>query len=213
MQRIAAAFARDTGHRAVLSFGSTGKLYAQISNGAPFEVLLAADQETPARLERDKRTVAASRFTYAVGRLVLWSKDATLVDSKGEVLRRGNWSRIAIADPRLAPYGAAAMDVLGPMGLRETLQSRLVQAESIGMAYQFVSTGNAALGFVALSQVMADGAIREGSAWVVPAALHRPLRQDAVALAGSQSNPAAAALLAYLQGPQARAIVRGYGYE
>jgi len=213
MQRIAAAFAQDTGHKAVLSFGSTGKFYAQIKNGAPFQVLLAADQETPARLEQEHLALAGSRFTYATGRLVLWSKDARLVDDKGEVLRKGSFERIALADPKLAPYGAAAVEVLDKLGLRATLQAKLVQGENIGMAYQFVSTGNAPLGFVALSQVMVNGAIQEGSAWVIPTALHAPLLQDALALASAKDNPAATALLAYLKGDKARAIIQSYGYE
>lgn len=212
MQRIAAAFAEDTGHKAVLSFGSTGKFYAQIKNGAPFQVLLAADQETPARLEQDKLTLAGSRFTYALGRVVLWSKDAKQVDDKGEVLRKGSFERLALADPKLAPYGAAAIEVLDKLGLRAALQSKLVQGENIGMAYQFVSTGNAPLGFVALSQVMVNGAIQEGSAWIIPTALHAPLRQDAVALTAAKDNAAATALLAYLQGDKARAIMQSYGY-
>lgn len=213
MQRIAAAFAQDTGHKAVLSFGATGKFYAQIKNGAPFQILLAADQDTPARLEQENQALAGSRFTYAVGRLVLWSKDAQLVDDKGDVLRKGGFERIAIADPKLAPYGAAAIEVLDKLGLRAALQGKVVQGENIGMAYQFVSTGNAALGFVALSQVMSEGRIPQGSAWVVPVALHAPLRQDAVALPGSKDNPAAAALMAYLKGDKARVIIQSFGYE
>lgn len=213
MQRIAAAFAQDTGHKAVLSFGSTGKFYTQIKNGAPFQVLLAADQETPARLEQERFVLAGSRFTYAAGRLVLWSPDAKLVDNQGAVLQQGRFARIALADPKLAPYGAAAMEVLDKLGLRNRLQSKFVQGENIAMAYQFVGSGNAALGFVALSQVMLDGAVREGSAWIIPTALHAPLLQDAVALASAKDNPAAAALLTYLKGEKARAVMKAYGYE
>ncbi len=212
MQKIAAAFAEDTGHRAVLSFGSTGKFYAQIKNGAPFQVLLAADQTTPARLEQEGQTIAGSRFTYATGRLVLWSKQAGLVDDKGEVLRKGSFDKIAIADPRLAPYGAAAVELLDKLGLRQSLQAKTIQGENIAMAYQWVSTGNAALGFVALSQVMVDGKISEGSAWVVPATLHAPIRQDAVALGNSAGNPAAVALMAYLKGEKARGVMQSFGY-
>lgn len=213
MQKIAAAFEQDTGHKALLSFGSTGKFYAQIKNGAPFQILLAADQETPAKLEQENQTAPGTRFTYATGRLVLWSKQAGLVDDKGEVLRKGGFDKLAIADPKLAPYGAAAVEVMEKMGLRQALQSRIVQGENIAMAYQFVGTGNAALGFIALSQVMVDGKIAEGSAWIVPLNLHAAIRQDAVALANSKDNPAAAALLSYLKGEKAKAIIRAFGYE
>jgi molybdate transport system substrate-binding protein len=213
MQKIAAAFERDTGHRAVLAFGSTGRFYAQIRNGAPFHVLLAADDETPARLEKEGAAVAGSRFTYAVGRLALWSAAPGLVDPRGDVLKQSGQAKVAIADPKLAPYGAAALQVMDRLGVTDKLRPRLVQGESIGQAFQFVGTGNAALGFVALSQVMVDGRIEKGSAWVVPATLHDPLKQDAVLLLAGKDNPAAAALLAYLRGDAARAIIRGHGYE
>lgn len=213
MQKIAAVFEQDTGHKAVLSFGSTGKFYAQIKNGAPFQVLLAADDETPRRLGTEGLAVAGTQFTYAIGRLVLWSKQPGLVDDKGEVLRTGRFERLAMADPRLAPYGAAAVDSLTQLGLLPGLQARLVQGESIGQAYQFVATGNAVLGFVALSQVTTDGRLTEGSAWVVPANLHTAIRQDATVLASGKDNPAAAALMVYLKGDKARAIIRSFGYE
>lgn len=213
MNRIAAAFEQDTGHKAVLSFGSTGKFYAQIRNGAPFQIFLSADQQTPAKLEQDGQTVPLSRFTYAVGRLALWSRQSGVVDDKGDVLRKGTFEKIAIADPRLAPYGAAAVEVMDKLGVRQSLQSKTVQAENISMAYQWVDSGNAALGFVALSQIMADGKVNSGSAWLIPAALHAPIKQDAVALAAARDNPAATALLTYLRGDKARAIIRAYGYE
>lgn len=213
MQKIAVAFEQDTGHKAVLAFGSTGKFYAQIRNGAPFQVLLSADDETPARLEKEGATIASTRFTYATGRLVLWSKQAGVVDDKGEVLRTGKFDHIALADPKLAPYGAAAVEALTQLGLMQALQPKLVQGENIGQAYQFVMTGNAPLGFVALSQVMVEGKIREGSAWVVPAKLHTPIRQDAVVLSPGKDNPAAFALMAYLKGDKAVAIIRSFGYE
>ena len=212
MQKIAVAFEQESGHRLVLSFGSTGRFYAQISNGAPFNVLLSADDETPARLEKEGLSVAGTRFTYAIGRLVLWSNQPGLVDPAGAVLRKGSFDKIAIADPRLAPYGAAAMETLAKLGLQTTLAPRFVQGESITQAFQYVATANAALGFVALSQVMAEGKIRDGSAWVVPASMHAALRQDAVLLANAKGNPAAVALMAYLQSDRARAIIRSYGY-
>jgi molybdate transport system substrate-binding protein len=211
-QKIAAAFEQDTGHKAVLAFGATGKFYAQIKNGAPFQVLLAADGATPARLEKEGLTQTGSRFTYAIGRLVLWSPQPALVDDKGEVLRSASFAHLAIANPKLAPYGLAAMETLDKLGLLAALQPRLVQGENIGQAYQFVATGNAALGFVALSQVMSEGRIPQGSAWVVPAQWHTPIRQDAVVLASAKDNPAALAWVAFLKSDKARAIIRSFGY-
>ena len=213
MQHIATAFAQDTGHQALLAVGATGKFYAQIHNGAPFQVLLAADDATPARLEREGAAVAGSRFTYAVGRLALWSKKPGLVDDKGAILQRGDFDRLAIADPKLAPYGAAALEVLNTLHVLAAVRPKLVQGENIAQTYQFVSTGNAALGFVALSQVWADGKWTEGSGWLVPATLHQPIRQDAVLLVPGKDKPAALALLAYLKSDKSRRILRAYGYE
>ena len=212
-QKIAIQFEQDTGHKALLAFGSTGKFYAQIKNGAPFQILLSADDETPARLEAQGLAINGTRFTYATGRLVLWSMQAALVDDKGAVLRTGTYEHIAIADPKVAPYGVAAMQTLEKLGLEQSLKSRLVQGESIGQTHQFVATGNASLGFVALSQVMVDGRVTQGSAWIVPAAMHLPLRQDAVVLNKGKDNPAAAAWMTYLKSDKARAIIRSYGYE
>jgi molybdate transport system substrate-binding protein len=213
MQKIAADFARATGHEAVVVLGSTGKFYAQIQSGAPFEVLLAADDETPAKLEKEGLAVPGTRFTYATGRLVLWSADAKTVDPQGQVLKQPPKGKLAVADPKLAPYGAAAMETLAKLGVLAAWQPQIVQGENIGQAYQFVTTGNAALGFVALAQVMVDGRIAAGSAWIVPTSLHAPLRQDAVVLKPGAANPAAAALVNYLKGDAARATLRGYGYE
>ena len=213
MQRIADAFQRDTGHTALLSTGATGKFYAQIKNGAPFDVFLSADDQTPARLEAEAAAVAGSRFTYAIGRLVLWSAQKGLVDGQGAVLKGGAFRHLAIANPKTAPYGAAAIQVLTAMSLLEPLSSRFVQGESIAQTHQFVASGNAELGFVALSQVWRDGRLAEGSAWVVPAHLHSALRQDAVLLTGARDKPAAQALMRYLKSDPARAIVRGFGYE
>lgn len=213
MQKIAAAFEVDTGHKAELSFGATGKFYAQITHGAPFQVLLSADDTTPARLERDGKAVAHSRFTYAIGTLVLWSAQPGTVDAKGDVLKSGDFKHLAIANPKLAPYGAAALQVMEKLGVATALQPRLVQGENIAQTFQFVSTGNAQLGFVALSQVMADGKIRSGSAWQVPASLHEAIRQDAVLLMPGKDSAAASALLTYLRGSKARAIIQSYGYS
>ena len=212
-KRLAADFEKDSGHKAQLAFGATGKFYAQIRNGAPFEVLLAADDETPAKLEQEGAAVAGSRFTYATGRLVLWSARPGFVDDKGEVLKQGDFKHLAIANPRLAPYGTAAVETLTALKLLDAVQARFVQAENIAQAYQFVASGNAELGFVALSQVMQDGRLGAGSTWIVPAKLHQPIKQDAVLLDKGLGKPAAAAWLKYLRGDKAKTIIRGFGYE
>ena len=216
MQKIAQAFEKDTGHKALLAFGSTGKFYAQIKNGAPFSILLAADDETPLRLEKEGATVVGARFTYAIGRLALWSKNPSLVDGKGQVLLesadKSSFKRLAIADPKLAPYGAAAVEVMQRTGVLARLSSKLVQGDSIGQAFQFVVTENAELGFVALSQIWMEGRITQGSAWVIPQNLYTPLKQDAVLLQTGKANPAALALMQYLRSDVAQIIVRSYGY-
>lgn len=212
MQKIAAEFEKDSGHKARLMFGATGKFYAQISNGAPFEVFLSADDETPARLEKDGLAVAGSRFTYATGRLALWSAREGYVDDKGEVLKKGDFRHLSIASPKTAPYGAAAVQTLNKLGLLTALEPRFVQGENIAQTHSFIVSGNAELGFIALSQVFRDSRLASGSAWIVPANLHEPIRQDAVLLAKGQSNPAAAALLKYLKGDKARSIIKSFGY-
>lgn len=211
LQKIAADFEKDTGHKVMPSFGSTGKFYAQIKGGAPFEVLLAADDETPARLEKEGNAVAGSRFTYAVGKLVLWSRKDGYVDDQGEVLR-SNFQHLAITNPKLAPYGAAAIETLKALGLLDAAQARFVTAENLTQAYQFIASGNAELGFIALSQVLKDGRIAEGSAWIVPQKYYQPIRQDAVILAKGKDRPAADALMKYLRGDKAKAVVKSYGY-
>ncbi|HEX8989554.1 MAG TPA: molybdate ABC transporter substrate-binding protein [Rhodocyclaceae bacterium] len=212
MQKIAADFEKETGHKVLPSFGATGKFYAQIKGGAPFEILLAADDETPARLVKEGAAVGGSQFTYAIGKLVLWSAKPAIVDADGEVLKKGGFDHLALANPKLAPYGAAGVEVMKALGAYETLQPRLVVAENIGQAYQYVATGNALLGFVALSQVLKDGRI-EGSAWVVPQKYYQPIRQDGVILARGKDKAAAAAFMKYLRGNKARAVIKAYGYE
>jgi molybdate transport system substrate-binding protein len=217
MQKIAQAFEQDTGHKALLAFGATGKFYAQIKNGAPFSVLMSADDETPARLEKEGVAVAGTRFTYAIGRLALWSKNPSLVDDKGQVLlsntaAKNSFKKLAIADPKLAPYGAAAMEVIERMGVIAKVTPKLVQGDSIGQAFQFVMTENAELGFVALSQISIDGRITQGSAWVVPQNLYTPLKQDAVLLPLGKNSAAALALMKYMRTDRAQAIIRAYGY-
>ena len=213
MQKIAAEFAKDTGHKAQLAFGATGKFYAQIRNGAPFEILLAADDTTPEKLEKEGAGMAGSRFTYAIGKLVLWSAKAGYVDDKGEVLGKGDFRFVSIANPKLAPYGQAAVETLTALKLLEAIQPKFVQGENIAQTHQFVATGNAELGFVALSQVMKEGKIAEGSAWIVPSTLYRPIRQDAVLLENGRNKPAAAALLQYLAGDKSKTIIKSYGYD
>ena len=213
LKDIAAEFERDTGHRVVASSGPTGGLYTQIRNGAPFEVFLAADDGTPAKLEREGGVVPGSRFTYAIGKLVLWSAAAGVVDGEGAVLKRNAFRLLAIANPKTAPYGRAATQVLERLGLAEATRAKLVEGTNISQAYQFVASGNAELGFVALSQVYKDGRIGAGSAWIVPADLYEPIRQDAVILGQGKDNPAAAALVDYLKGPKATALIRSYGYD
>jgi len=213
MKAIVAEFEQATGHKVHLSFGASGRFYAQIRNGAPFHVLLSADEDIPVRLEREGLSVPASRFTYAVGTLVLWSARTDFVDARGAVLSRGAFAHLAVANPKLAPYGAAAMETLDKLGLAAALRSKLVFGENIAQAHQFVASGNAELGFVALSQVMKDGRIAGGSAWVVPASMHSPIRQDAVILARGRGNAAAAALLRFLHQAGAVAIIRSYGYR
>ena len=212
MQKIAAEFERDTGHKLLISSGATGSFYAQIKNGAPYEVLLAADSDTPARLVKAGSAVAASQFTYAVGKLVLWSAQPGLVDGQGAVLAAGHYAHLAIANPKLAPYGEAGLQVIKALNLSELLAPRLVTAESIGQAYQFVATGNAELGFVALSQVAVPGKAVPGSYWLVPPALYSEIRQDAVVLQPGVGNPAAAALMSYLKSDPARRLIQAYGY-
>lgn len=209
-KEIAAAFQRKTGHHAALSFGSSGQFYVQIAHGAPYQVFLSADAERPIQAERDGLAVKGSRFTYATGRLVLYSRDPGLVDARGAILRSGRFDRLAIADPAAAPYGQAAVEAMTRMGLYPRLQPKLVKGSSITQAYQFVGTGAAPLGFVALSQVMAE---KGGSRWLVPANLHRPIEQQAVLLKSGAHDAAAIAFLAFLKGPEARAVIRRYGYE
>ena len=212
MQKIAKAFEQETGHKAMLSFGSTGNFYAQIRNGAPFHVLLAADDDTPLKIEQEGLGVPGSRFTYAIGKLVLWSKQPGLVDDKGDILRSGKFARIAIANPKLAPYGAAAIDTMAKLELLPVLQPRFVQGENIAQTYQFIATENAPLGFVALSQALGDGKIVQGSAWIVPAGLHAPIAQDALVLSAGKDNPAAIALMDFLRSDRAKVLIRSYGY-
>lgn len=212
MTEIAADFEKATGHTAKLAFGSSGKFVSQLENGAPFEVFLSADDKNPIKLEQSGLTVAGSRFTYAIGKLVLWSNNPGYVDEEGKILSSGNFKHLAVADPKLAPYGAAALEFLKNKGLLEKLQPLLVQGENIAQTHEFISTGNAELGFVALSQIIEAGKITQGSAWIVPENEYGPILQDAVLLKSGAENPAALALLEYLKSAPALAIIQKYGY-
>jgi molybdate transport system substrate-binding protein len=213
MQQIAAMFRKESGHTVKLSFGSTGNFYAQIKQGAPFDVFVAADSATPQRLEDEGLAVAGSRFVYALGKLVLWSAQPGYVDAHGVVLRNGSYKKLGIADPKLAPYGQAAKEMLDALKLWHIVKSKLVMGENITQAHQFAATGNVELAFVALSQVMRDGKATQGSYWIVPAHLYHPIKQSAVLLSGSKDKVAAQAFLAFLKSEKAAAVMRGYGYE
>ncbi len=212
MQKIAAEFEKSTGHKVQLVFGSTGKFYAQIKSGAPFQLLLAADDETPTRLVKEGDGVGGTQFTYAIGKLVLWSPKPGFVDDKGEVLKGGKFEHLSIANPKLAPYGLAATETLKVLGLADMLQSRIVTGESITQAQQFVVSGSAELGFIAFSQIHKDGKLI-GSHWLVPAKYHSPIRQDAVVLAKGKGNAAVEALVGFLRSRTSADIIKSYGYD
>ncbi|WP_372599208.1 molybdate ABC transporter substrate-binding protein [Amphritea sp.] len=214
MKAIAAAFEKHSGHSVMLTFGSSGKFFAQIQNGAPFDLFLSADAVKPRKLEELGWSVPGSRFTYAQGALVLWSAQEGLVAADSpDILRSGRFRHLSLANPKLAPYGAAAVETMTRLGVYDRLSAALVQGENIAQAYQYVFSGNAELGFVALSQVMQDGTLKAGSGWVVPADLYTPIRQDAVLLKRGKDNAAAIALLDYLRSDTAAAVIRSYGYK
>ena len=213
IKAIAIVLEKTTGHKLMVTLGATGKFYAQIQNGAPFDVFLSADRKTPELLEKEGLAQAGSRFTYATGKLVLWSADARLVDAKGAVLNNGSYRKIAYARPKLAPYGAAAEQVIEKLGLTSALTPKLVQGESIGQTFNFVQTGNAELGFVALSQVLEGGKLKNGSMWVIPQSLYTPIQQDAVVLKRAAGNPAALALVKLLKSPNIKDLIRSHGYD
>ena len=209
LQELAVRFEKSTDHELVLIFGSTGKHYAQIVNGAPFDVFLAADAERPQKLEAAGLTVKGSRFTYALGRLVLWSADDGLVDAESRTLETADFRRLAIANPGLAPYGRAALEVIGNVGQREGVEGKLVMGENVGQAFQFVVSGNAELGLVAWSQLHQDNRPMQGSWWLVPESLHEPIEQQAVQV---KAGKAAQDFLAFLRSEKAIEIFRAYGY-
>lgn len=207
-KEIAAAFKTQTGQEAVLSFGASGQFYAQIKQDAPFQILLSADEDRPSQLVRDGLALDAWRFTYAIGKLVLWSRAPEGVKDS-DTLRESRFTRLSIASPTTAPYGAAAIEVMKALGIYGSLQPKIVQGNSIAQAFQFIDTGNAELGFIALSQLAGN---TTGSRWLVPQSLYRPIRQDAVLLKKGEGNPTATEFLTFLKGPQARTIIERYGY-
>lgn len=213
IKAVAAVLEKTTGHTLKITVGATGGLYAQIRNGAPFDVMLAADTRTPAQLETDGLAQPDSRFTYATGKLVLWSVDAAKVDAQGAVLKGEGFRKLAIANPRTAPYGTAAMEVINKLGLTATLTPKLVRGESIGQTYNFAHTGNAEIAFVAMSQVLDGGRLKSGSMWVVPQNLYAPIQQDAVLLKRAANNEAAVALMKLLQSANIKTLIRSYGYD
>ncbi|OGT19527.1 MAG: molybdate ABC transporter substrate-binding protein [Gallionellales bacterium RIFOXYB12_FULL_54_9] len=213
VERIAVLFQQQSGHTLKISPGASGKFYAQIASGAPFDVFLSADETNPQRLEREGLAVANASFVYALGRLVLWSAQPGLVDAKGAVLGKGNFNKLAYADPKLAPYGLAARETLEKLGLWSSVQGKLVTGENITQTYQFAATSNAELGFVALSQVYKDGKVTEGSSWLVPSNLYSPIKQSAVQLSAAKDPAAAKAFLTFLKSKKAAEIIRSFGYE
>ena len=212
IDEIGKAFNKATGHQLKVSTGASGKFYAQIKNGAPFQVFLSADEEKPAQLEKDGLAVQGTRFTYAIGKLVLWSANPALVDLKGKVLESSQFHKIAVANPKTAPYGEAAIETLTALKVKNQLEPKFVMGENISQAYQFVASGNAEIGFIALSQITKGNKIRGGSAWVVPERLYSPIKQDAVLLVNGKDSMAARQLLTYLKSEAALKVIRSYGY-
>jgi molybdate transport system substrate-binding protein len=212
VQQIAELFQKETGHTVKLSFGSSGKFYSQIQNGAPFDVFLAADEKNPGLLEQEGLAVKDSRFVYALGKLVLWSAKPGFVDDKGAVLGKGSYDKLAYADPKLAPYGLAARETLQKMNLWDKVQGKLVTGESITQAYQFAATGNAELAFIALAQITKESKVSAGSWWVVPGEMYSPIKQSAVQLSAAKDPVAARAFMTFLKSEKALAIIRGFGY-
>ena len=213
LKEIAIEFQKDTGHQLAITPGATGKFYAQISNGAPFDVFLSADDETPRKLAQEGKAIASSQFTYAIGRLALWSPNLEMIDKNADILKTDKFKFIAIANAKVAPYGQAAVQTMQKLGVLTKIEPRVVQGESISQTYQFVSTGNAQLGFVAMSQIVENGKIKMGSAWIVPEEMHEQLKQDAVVLQSCKHMSACQALIEYLKSEKAKKLMASYGYK
>ena len=213
LKEIAVEFQKDTGHQLAITPGATGKFYAQISNGAPFDVFLSADDETPRKLAQEGKANASSQFTYAIGRLALWSPNPEMVDKNADILKTDKFKFIAIANAKVAPYGQAAVQTMQKLGVLAKIEPRVVQGESIAQTYQFVSTGNTQLGFVALSQIFEHGKIKTGSAWIVPEEMHEQLKQDAVILQACKQTSVCQDLMDYLKSDKAKKMMASYGYK
>jgi molybdate transport system substrate-binding protein len=213
LKEIAVEFQKDTGHQLAITPGATGKFYAQINNGAPFDVFLSADDETPRKLAQEGKAIASSQFTYAIGRLALWSPNPEMVDKNADILKTDKFKFIAIANAKVAPYGQAAVQTMQKLGVLTKIEPRVVQGESIAQTYQFVSTGNAQLGFVSLSQIVENGKIKTGSAWIVPEEMHEQLKQDAVVLQSCKYMSSCQALIDYLRSDKAKKMMASYGYK
>lgn len=213
MKDIVKQYEEESGNKVILSFGSSGKFFAQIQNGAPFQIFLSADESKPDALEKAGLIVTGTRFTYAIGALALWSVKPDFIDNNDARLKSGDFNKLALANPKLAPYGVAATEVLEGLGLTESTKSKWVMGENISQTYQFASTGNTDLGFVALSQIMSEGQITKGSSWIIPTDQYSPIRQDAVLLKSAENSTAAKELLNYLRSDKARSIIHSYGYK
>ena len=210
---LASEFEAKSGHNVALSVGATGKLYAQISNGAPFDVFFAADQRRPTQLVAENLAVKESQFTYAQGQLVLWSKTPGVIDAQGKRLHSAEMKRLAIANPKAAPYGEQAVNALTKLGLYQQLENKIVQGQNIGQTYQYVSSGSVKQGIIAISQVTVNGKISIGSSWIIPNDLYDAIQQDAVLLEKGKENPVAVEFLDYIKSPSALKIIRSFGYE
>ena len=207
---LSAEFESQTNHKIKLIFGSTGRHYAQIKNGAPFDIFFAADRLRPQILEKEGLTSADSRFTYAIGKLVLWSPDKRLIDSDSDVLEKSNFDHLSIANPKLSPYGKAAQDFLQSQNLWNPLKKKMVRGENISQAFHFVKSGNAKLGLVAYSQVKHPDKDSQGSFWEVPSSLYSPIEQQVVMLKYSQAGNQ---FLDYIKSNQAKQLIWSFGYE
>jgi len=213
MQKIGPLYEKESGNKVIMSLGSTGGFYAQIKNGAPYQILLSADVETPNKLAQEGFAIKETQFTYASGRLALWSAKENYVDAAGNILKTQPFEKLAMANPKLAPYGLAAIETLKNLNLLSRLESKIVQGDSIAQAYQFVSTQNAPLGFIALSQVFLDGKISHGSAWIVPHHLYSPIHQDAILLKTGKDNEAAKSLMNFMKSARTKSIIASFGYD
>ncbi|WP_412973174.1 molybdate ABC transporter substrate-binding protein [Glaciecola sp. MF2-115] len=208
MQQLSLAFEKQSGHSLIVSYSASGKLYAQIVNGAPYDVFLSADQTKPEELIKRQKAKASHRFTYAIGKLILWSSDASLIDGSDDILVTGKFRKVALANPKFAPYGLAALSVLENLNLKAQTKVKWVLGESISQTYQFVATGNADIGFISYSQLP-----ESGSFWEIPNNLYAPIKQDVILLNKGENNPAAIAFFAFLKSNEAKNIIQSHHYN